>query len=163
MRPRSVDLFLKKNRVPYTTLLHPPAFTAMHVAAASHTPGRSFAKTVVCFADAEPILAVVPAHYTIDLEALRALAGASSLRLALPEEMLKLYPDCEEGTMPPFGDLYVQRVFVDESLRGEPDMVFNAGTHTDCLRMHYSDFVDLAHPTVGRFAHPRQRKTKCES
>jgi Ala-tRNA(Pro) deacylase len=157
MRPRSVDQFLKKNRVPYTTLLHPPAFTAMHAAAVSHTPGRCFAKTVVCFADTEPILVVVPAHYTIDMERLRALTGAAALRLALPQEMLTLYPDCEEGAMPPFGDLYVQRVFLDESLRGEPDMVFNAGTHTDCLRMHYGDFVDVAHPTVGRFAGPRHR------
>ena len=155
MRPRSVDDFLKRNRIPYTTLLHPPAFTAMHAAAASHTPGRSFAKTVVCFADSEPIFAVVPAHFTIDLDRLRALTGGQTLRLALPHEMRVLYPDCEEGAMPPFGDLYVQRVFVDESLRGEPDMVFSAGTHTDCVRMHYGDFAEIAHPVIGRFARPR--------
>lgn len=158
MRPRTVDEFLRKVRIPYTTFFHPPAFTAMHAAAVSHVPGRCFAKAVVCFADAEPIFAVLPAHYTIDLERLRALTGAQTLRLALPEEMRALYPDCEEGAMPPFGDLYVQRVFMDESLRGEPEMVFNAGTHTDCLRMHYADFAEIAHPVVGRFARPRQTR-----
>src|SRR5580765_4669034 len=61
MRPRSLDEFLAKARVPYTTFRHPPAFTAMRAAAVSHIPGRSWAKTVVCFADAEAILAVVPA------------------------------------------------------------------------------------------------------
>jgi len=78
MRPRSVDDFLKRNRIPYTTLLHPPAFTAMHAAAASHTPGRCFAKTVVCFADDTPILAVVPAPLMVDLEQLRALMNAQA-------------------------------------------------------------------------------------
>ena len=155
MRPRSVDDFLKRHRIPYTTLLHPPAFTAQHAAAVAHVPGRCFAKTVVCFADAEPILAVVPAHYTVDLDGLRQLTGAANLRLALPPEMITLYPDCEEGAMPPFGDLYLQRVFVDRSLVGEPDMVFHAGTHVDCIRMHYGDFDAVAHPTVGALGTPR--------
>jgi Ala-tRNA(Pro) deacylase len=155
MRPRSVDEFLHKARIPYNAFHHPPAFTAMHAAAVSHVPGRCWAKTVVCVAGEEPIFAVVPAHYTIDFEKLRALAGVESLRLATPEELTGLYPDCEEGAMPPFGDLYVQRVFTDESLVGEPDMVFNAGTHTDSLRMHYADFALLAHPVVGRFGRPR--------
>ena len=82
MRPRSLDEFLTKARVPYTTFRHAPAFTAMHAAAISHVPGRSWAKTVVCVADGEVVLAVVPAHYTIDLDKLRELAGASALRLA---------------------------------------------------------------------------------
>jgi Ala-tRNA(Pro) deacylase len=137
MRPRSLDEFLTKSRVPYTTFRHPPAFTAMHAAAVSHIPGRSWAKTVVCVADAEVILAVVPAHYTIELERLRELAGAQALRLAEPREITELYPDCEEGAMPPFGELYLQRVFVDAGFVGDPD------------------FADLARPTVGCFSRPR--------
>ena len=155
MRPRSLDEFLTKARIPYTTFRHPPAFTAMHAAAVSHIPGRSWAKTVVCFADAEAILAVVPAHYTIDLERLRELAGANAVRLAQVREITALYPDCEEGAMPPFGALYLQRVFVEQSFVGDPEMVFNAGTHTDCIRMHYGDFADVAKPVVGSFSRPR--------
>jgi Ala-tRNA(Pro) deacylase len=150
-----VDEFLHKARIPYNAFHHPPAYTAMHGAAVSHVKGRSWAKTVVCFADAEPILAVLPAHYTIDFDRLRALTGATTLRLAQPQEMTALYPDCEEGAMPPFGELYVQRVFADQALVGEPDMVFPAGTHTDCLQMHYNDFALVAHPVVGRFGRPR--------
>jgi Ala-tRNA(Pro) deacylase len=101
------------------------------------------------------VLAVVPAHYTIDLERLCALAGAAALRLASEGEITNLYPDCEEGAMPPFGGLYLQRVFVEECFVGDPEMVFNAGTHTDCIRMHYGDFADLAKPLVGRFSRPR--------
>src|SRR5215470_7513601 len=155
MRPRSLDEFLIRNRVPYTTFRHAPAFTAMHGAAISHVPGRSWAKTVVCVADGEVLLAVVPAHYTIEFDKLCALIGASTLRLATESEIAKLYPDCEEGAMPPFGSLYLQRVFVEECFVGDPEMVFNAGTHTDCIRMHYGDFVDIARPVVGRFSSPR--------
>jgi Ala-tRNA(Pro) deacylase len=156
MRPRSLDEFLTKNRIPYTTFRHAPAFTAMHAAAISHVRGRSWAKTVVCVADGEVVLAVVPAHYTIEFDKLRALIGAAALRLATEREIAELYPDCEEGAMPPFGGLYLQRVFVEESFVGDPEMVFRAGTHTDCFRMHYGDFVEIAKPVVGRFSSPRR-------
>jgi Ala-tRNA(Pro) deacylase len=156
MRPRSLDEFLTKARVPFTTFRHEPAFTAMHAAAISHVPGRSWAKTVVCYADGEVLLAVVPAHYKVDCEKLRELAGAASLRLANECEIGELYPDCEQGALPPFGGAYVRRVFVEACFVGDPEMVFNAGTHTDCIRMHYGDFADLANPVVGRFSGPRQ-------
>jgi Ala-tRNA(Pro) deacylase len=158
MRPRIFDEFLHKARVPYTTFRHAPAFTAMHAAAASHVPGISWAKTVVCVADSEVVLAVVPAHYTVDLERLREIAGAAMLRLATAREVAELYPDCEEGTMPPFGRLYLQRVFVEGCFVGDPEMVFHAGTHTDCIRMHYGDFADVAQPVVGRFSSPRRER-----
>ena len=56
--------------------------------------------------------------------------------------------------MPPFGNLYLQRVFVDQSLVGETEMAFNAGTHTDAIRMHYADFAELANPVVGVIRSP---------
>jgi len=149
VRPRSLDEYLKQARVPYTTFRHPPAFTAQTEAAASHVPGWSWAKTVVCFADDEPILAVVPAPFVVDFEQLRLLVGASAVRLASELEFETMYPDCQTGAMPPFGNLFKQRVFVDQSFVGETEMVFNAGTHTDAIRMHFGDFADVTHPVVG--------------
>jgi Ala-tRNA(Pro) deacylase len=149
VRPRSLDQFLRQARVPYTTFSHPEAFTAQNEAAVSHVPGRSWAKIVVCIADTEPVLAILPAPFRLDLEQLRVLTGASAIRLASEHEFQALYPDCEPGAMPPFGNLYLQRVFVDQSLVGETDMAFNAGTHTDAIRMHYADFAELARPVVG--------------
>jgi Ala-tRNA(Pro) deacylase len=154
VRPRSLDSFLQHARVPFTTFRHPPAYTAQEEAAVSHVPGCSWAKIVVCAADEELILAVVPAHRMVNLEALRQLAGAVIIRLADEREFARSYPDCEPGAMPPFGGLYRQRVFVDRGLVGEAEMVFNAGTHTDAIRMHYEDFAELASPVVGAFARP---------
>jgi len=154
VRPRSLDSFLQHARVPFTTFRHPPAYTAQEEAAVSHVPGCSWAKIVVCAADEELVLAVVPAHRMVDLEALRQLAGAVMMRLADEREFERSYPDCEPGAMPPFGALYQQRVFVDRSLVGESEMVFNAGTHTDAICMHYGDFAELACAIVGTFARP---------
>jgi Ala-tRNA(Pro) deacylase len=137
--------------VPYLTLRHPPAFTAPELCAVAHIPGRRSAKVVICIADTLPVQAVLPAHYSVDLEALRTLVGCESLRLAREPEIAALYPEFEVGAMPPFGMMHGHRVFVERCLVGEPEMVFNAGTHTDSLCMHYGDFADIVHPTVGTF------------
>jgi Ala-tRNA(Pro) deacylase len=145
---------LKRERVPYLTLRHPPAFTAPELSAVAHIPGRRSAKVVICIADGRPIQAVVPAHYSVDLESLRTLAQAVSLRLAQETEVAALYPEFEVGAMPPFGMMHGHPVFVERCFVGEPEMVFNAGTHTDSLCMHYGDFADIVHPVVGSFGRP---------
>jgi Ala-tRNA(Pro) deacylase len=121
---------LKRERIPYTCFRHVPAFTAQEEAAVSHIPQRSWAKVVICFADDDkPVQAVLPAHEVVDVETLRLLITARTLRLAHEDEIAALYPECEVGAMPPFGAVFGHGVFVDQSLVGEPEMVFNAGTH----------------------------------
>jgi Ala-tRNA(Pro) deacylase len=148
----SVQEFLRRGNVSYTVFQHTPAYSAQEEAAVTHVPGRDWAKAVVCFADGEPIQAVLPADREVDLLRLGQLARAGEVRLAFETELDWLYPDCERGAMPPFGPLYKQRVFVDESLTREEQIVFNGGTHADAICMRYVDFAELAKPVVGRFA-----------
>jgi Ala-tRNA(Pro) deacylase len=148
----TVQEFLRRGNVAYTVFQHAPAFTAQEEAAVTHVPGRNWAKPVVCFADGEPIQAVVPADREVDLDRLAAVARAQVVRLADESELAWLYPDCELGAMPPFGPLYRQPVFVDESLTLDDEIVFNAGTHFDAVCMRYVDFASIARPVVGRLA-----------
>lgn len=148
----SVQEFLRKSNVAYTVFPHVPAYTAQEEAAVTHIPGRDWAKAVICFADDEPIQAVVPADLAVNLGRLLPLAGAETIRLAREDELEWLFPECERGAMPPLGPLYRQRVFVDETLAAEEQIVFNAGTHRDAVSMRYEDFAALTHPIVGRFA-----------
>lgn len=148
----SVVRFLNDQHAPFTPVAHRPAFTAQEEAAAAHVPGRGWAKTVVCFADDEPVLAVLPAPLRLSFEKLQALTGAKTVRLASEKELAELYPDCEVGAMPPLGPLFNQRVFVDLRLTSEPDIVFDAGTHTDAIRMPYAAFRSVVRPTVGELA-----------
>ena len=142
---------LKRERMPYTVFRHPPAYTAQEQAAVSHIQGRCAAKVVVCIADGQPLQAVIPSHYLVDLERLRVLAGAATLRLAAEDEMAAIYPQFEVGAAPPFGTLYGHRVFMESVFVGEPEMVFNGGTHTESVCMHYSDLAELVKPVVASF------------
>jgi Ala-tRNA(Pro) deacylase len=149
----SIAQFLTSQGIPFDTIPHPLAFTAQEDAEVTHIPGAEWAKTVVCIADGEPIQAVLPAHLAIDVDRLRALTGSRTVRLAEESEFEKLYPGCDRGAMPPLGPLYGQRVFVDAMLANDEQITFNAGTHTDAVRMRYADFASVAHPVVGDFAH----------
>jgi Ala-tRNA(Pro) deacylase len=156
----SVQEFLRRANVAYSVLPHAPAYTAQDEAAVTHTPGRDWAKAVVCFADDEPIQAVVPADRMIDFIQLAILTGADTLRLAREDELAWLYPECERGAMPPLGPLYKQRVFVDRLLAAEPRIVFEGGTHGDAIAMQYADFAAITRPIVGRFSVPVRRQDR---
>jgi Ala-tRNA(Pro) deacylase len=143
--------FLDENRVPYTLMSHSPAYTAQAAAATLHCPGRELAKSVVLRAGEKMLLAVLPASYHVNLKKLGAIVGAT-LRLASEQEFAGLFPDCEPGAMPPFGNLYNLPTYVDESLAADEEIVFNAGTHRDAIRMPYADLARLAKPQVCSFA-----------
>lgn len=147
-----IHAFLHRAAVPYRVVPHAPAFTAQDEAAATHVPGRDWAKVVACVVDGQPIEAVLPAPLMVNLDRLLELTGGSEIRLALEQELWDLFPDCELGAMPPFGPLYGQSVFVDTTLAAEPEIVFNAGTHTEAIAMRWADFARSVRPIVGRFA-----------
>lgn len=48
----------------------------------------------------------MPATLAVNLNRLRDLSGARSVRLAREDELSGLYPECETGAMPPLGPLY---------------------------------------------------------
>jgi len=150
----TIHEFLREAHVPYTVVTHPPAFTARGEAAATHVPGRDWAKVVVCVVDGDPIEAVVPAPMMVDLERLLALAGGKAIRLAREDELLGFFPGCDAGAIPPLGPVYGHVVFVDVSLAAQPEIVFSAGTHVDATELRWTDFARTVRPIVGRFAAP---------
>lgn len=152
----SVEKFLGNQHVAYSVLRHRPAYTAQEEAAQAHVPGGQWAKSVACLADERPILAVVPASSVVDFDRLCEIAGAKAIRLASEREFERWYPDCELGAMPPLGPLYGQAVFVDEALAAGVEIVFDAGSHSDAVRMTYDDFARVVHPFVGDFGRPRR-------
>lgn len=68
------------------------------------------------------------------------------MHLADEKEFMQEFPDCEVGAMPPFGNLYGMDVYVSERLAEDKEIAFNAGSHTELIRLPYVDFVALAAP-----------------
>ena len=146
--------FLDQNGVSYEVLHHDPAFTAQQLAASLHIPGRQFVKTVVVKLDDKPAVAVMPAPLRINFKQLAAAAGAKKCSLASEAEFQQLFPDCDLGAMPPFGNLYNLPTYAEETLATDRVIAFNAGTHEEAIRMSYDDFARLAQPRLARFGEP---------
>ena len=149
MGSNKVRTFLDENGVKYVTVTHSPAYTAMEIAASAHIPGRELAKTVMVKLDGELAMAVVPSLRNVDFDMLAQAAACEEAELANEEEFKYRFPDCEIGAMPPFGNLYGVPVYSCESLRDDEYIAFNAGTHTQLIRMPRKEYEKLVQPTVG--------------
>ncbi|MFI5173840.1 MAG: aminoacyl-tRNA deacylase [Terriglobia bacterium] len=146
--------YLEANGVSYTHCTHRLAYTAQGVAAAQHVKGREMAKTVILRSADKFLMAVLPASHKVDIAALEHVLPFDHITLATESEFAVLFPDSEVGAMAPFGQLYGLPVFVDTLLTHDTEIVFNAGTHVDTIRMSYADFDRLVQPTVLSLIHP---------
>jgi Ala-tRNA(Pro) deacylase len=144
--------FLEANKVPYSVHSHPEAYTAQEIAALQHVKGRMLAKVVIAKADGNFLMLVLPADHRVDFERLKSALGLGEVRLAQEAEFRDLFPGCEVGAMPPFGNLYGVPVHVDRALEKDEEIVFNAGTHTLTAKMRFRDFAALVKPVVAEFA-----------
>ena len=140
--------FLDANRVRYEVRSHRTAYTAQEIAAEEHIPGREMAKVVMLRDGRDYLMAVVSAPYHVGLDRLRRATRRPGLRLASETEFAGLFPECDPGAMPPFGNLYGMPVWVDEELAHDDEIAFNAGSHDETVHMKYGDFARLVHPTV---------------
>ncbi len=151
MPSKKLKEFLDRNNIKYVSIQHSPAYTAQEIAAAAHVHGKELAKTVVINKDGKLALAVLPANYHVDVEILRKAIGANSLTIATEQEFKDAFPECEIGAMPPFGNLYGMETYVEDSLSESKQIVFNAGSHTELIRISYQDFINLVKPNVLSF------------
>ena len=147
-----VKEFLDNYSIKYISISHSVAYTAGGIAAITHIPGKEVAKTVIVKLDGVLAMAVVSASQHVDLALLRVASKAKTVTLATEEEFQTRFPDCETGAMPPLGNLYGMAVFADEELARDKEIVFNAGSHRELIRMAWSDLVRLAEPKVARIA-----------
>ncbi|MBT4485870.1 MAG: YbaK/EbsC family protein [Candidatus Latescibacteria bacterium] len=143
---------LDSQNIKYVTIRHSSAFTAQEIAASSHIPGKELAKTVMVKINGEMAMAVLPASNLVDFYLLKKIIHADSVELASEDEFKEMFPECEVGAMPPFGNLYGMEVFVAESLAEDEEIAFNSGSHTELIRMSYKDFESLVKPKVMKFS-----------
>jgi Ala-tRNA(Pro) deacylase len=147
--------YLKRNNVPYEVIEHQPAFSAHEVAVASHAQDKDLAKTLIVHIDDKHCMVVIPADHRLDLHLLKDVVSAKHLHLSHEEDLKLLFPDCELGAMPPFGNLYALHVYVDKALADDDEIVFNACSHTKSIRLKMKDYIRLVQPTVSVISRSR--------
>jgi Ala-tRNA(Pro) deacylase len=158
-----LKVFLDSHETKYVVVSHSPAYTSLEIAALAHIPGKEIAKTVIINADGKMIMAVVPASHMVDFNLLAGLTAARNIELATESEFKNLFPECEVGAMPPFGNLFDMEVFVSDTLAEDEMIAFNAGTHKELVKMTYRDFVKLVQPVVGKLSFPKRFYIASES
>jgi Ala-tRNA(Pro) deacylase len=149
---RKLREFLDNHAVRYFVVSHSPAYTAQEIAAAAHVPGKELAKTVIVTIAGNMAMVVLPASRQLDFDLLRELTGTRDVELAGEKEFAGLFPECEIGAMPPFGNLYGMDVYVSEELEEDDEIAFNAGAHTELLRLSYETYKRLVHPKVAKLS-----------
>ncbi len=150
---KSLKKFLQERKVKFEAKRHKEVYTAQEIAAVTHTPGDSMAKVVVAKAKEGFFLAVLPASFRVDFKKLKSAVGSTgSIAIATEKEFKNLFPDCEVGAMPPFGSIYNLPVVADKSLTEDEVIAFNAGSHTDIVRMKFADFKNIEKPRIAPIA-----------
>ena len=147
-----IKKYLDLKNVPYEHHVHRTAYKAREVAEQELVPETMVAKTVVVKTGDDYAMVVLPASAKVNLASLKRALDVNEVRLATESEFKGLFPDSDLGAMPPFGNLYGLPVYVEESLTRDLEIVFNAGTHQDTIRMKYQDFERLVKPQVYSFA-----------
>ena len=152
MPVRKLKEYLDRNGVRWVSIVHSPAYTAQEIAASAHVKGKELAKTVMVKVDGKPVMVVLPASQRVDFQVLRDVTGGESVVLSSEAEFRELFPDCEAGAMPPFGNLYGMDVYVSAKLAEDDEIAFNAGSHTELMKLRYEDFEKLVQPKIAALA-----------
>ncbi len=145
--PKQLINCLNESGVAYEILQHPEAVTAQRVAEVEHIKARHQAKVVMVKSNGNHVMAVVPADCRIDLQKVEKITGKPA-SLETEVDFRSIFSDCAVGAMPPFGNLYGLPTYVDERLAREDYIVFEAGTHTDAIKLKYTDYQKIVKPEV---------------
>jgi Ala-tRNA(Pro) deacylase len=150
--PKKITEFLDTHHIPYQHCTHSPAYTAQGLAHVQHISGKELAKVVMVAAKGKMVMTVLPGSHRVELDLLAKLLNTEDLRLATEDEFKDIFPDCDLGAMPPFGNLYGLEVWVDSALESHPTITFNAGTHVETIQMNFADLKRLVAPKMGTFS-----------
>jgi Ala-tRNA(Pro) deacylase len=134
--------YLDQQAVEYELIPHPHTENSMATAAAAHVPGDRLAKAVIVSRDGEYLMVVVPSDFHVHRGLLHRYLG-EEVGLATEREVVQLFPDCEEGAVPPVGAAYGLRTLLDSTLLDEPEIFFESGDHASLIRVNGDQFREL--------------------
>jgi Ala-tRNA(Pro) deacylase len=148
----TLQQFLEAQSVPYEVLEHKRTGCTQRTADASHVPSDCLAKAVVVKHRDGYVLTIVPASRQVRLEEVGRWL-AHPVAMATEEEASALFPDCEQGAIPPIAAAYGLAAVVDASLEGHEHIYFEGGDHRALVHVTGAQFHRLMEKVPhGQFA-----------
>jgi aspartyl-tRNA synthetase len=137
--------------IPFTPYEHEPVHTSVDASKVRETSLHMGVKALVMYADDKPIMVAVSANRKVDMKAFKALFGVKDLRMATPEEVQQV-THVPIGAVPPFGHIFGIPLYMDEAVKLNNTVVFNAGLHTKSISLSEADYEAVAKPIVGAYS-----------
>jgi Ala-tRNA(Pro) deacylase len=138
----TVKDYLAGNSVDYELIAHTHTQTSGGSASAAHVTGDHLAKAVLVKEDETYLMVVVPSDHHVHMGRLHHLLG-QDVGLATEQELISLFPDCEDGAIPPLGMAYQLKTLVDSSLLEQPEIYFESGDHKHLVKVTGEQFSKL--------------------
>jgi prolyl-tRNA editing enzyme YbaK/EbsC (Cys-tRNA(Pro) deacylase) len=140
--------------VPFREVQHQPTYTSEESARARGEDLHTGGKALVLKTDDVFRLFVLPADRKLDSAAVKRRLGVKKTRFATADE-LKDLSGLVPGSVPPFGPPILPfELYVDEAIRGNERIAFNAGSLTDSIILGTADYLAVAKPTLFIFSSP---------
>jgi Cys-tRNA(Pro) deacylase len=152
--PKKVLAHLEAHGVKFDIVEHKKVFTAYDLAQTLGHKLEKIGKTLLIKADIPEIkkkgknyfVVVLPASYRVDLKKIEKFLKAKKAEI-VPEKMFKQL-GIKPGALVPFGRLHKFEVLLDKSLLKAKEVLLNAGSYTESLRMKVKDLHKLENAVV---------------
>jgi Ala-tRNA(Pro) deacylase len=148
----SLETFLHERGIPCERHEHRISYTAQRLAEVEHVPGHMVAKPVIVKGQSGYAMCVLPATRHVDLARVAEVLDESEVELATEPEMAGLFPECEVGAEPPIGAIFGLRTIVDPSLMRDDELIMQAGSHTESVKMRRADWERVCRPIIAPIA-----------
>lgn len=138
----TVRSYIEDQSIPFEVISHRHTRSSSESAGAAHVESDHLAKAVIVKEGEDYMMVVVPSDYHVHLGKLHQLLGRE-VGLATESELSQLFPDCEQGAIPPLGTAYRLITLVDTSLLNRSEVYFESGDHEHLIRVSGEEFTHL--------------------
>lgn len=166
--PKKITNYLDKQNLKYNVLEHRKVYTGLDKARTLKTKENVVGKTVVLKLDKFYLIALLAVNRSIDLEKIikkseivfnKKIKKASFAQEKWIKENLK---GMKEGAIPPFGDVWKLRTFIDKSfLDKNKKIILNSGDHRNSIETTPNSFKKIIEdPVIFIFSKARVKLKK---
>jgi prolyl-tRNA editing enzyme YbaK/EbsC (Cys-tRNA(Pro) deacylase) len=96
----------------------------------------------------EFVMLVLPGDKKFSGSKVKKLLDTKDLRFASEEEISKQTGGIKIGGIPPFGNLFGIRVFVEKTLLDNEKIIFNAGDRSFSVAVKKEDYLNIVRPEI---------------